>query len=118
MIQFDEHIFQMGWFNHQPVAVLPRVSHGKKNPLGFFGINMSCVGLRGHCAGCYGAQVDCAVSILGWMAGLGPLERSFQQPRYISPIYWGGPMEVISSRSLVSWFIIYNLLMGFNNLLI
>ena len=19
MIQFDEHIFQMGWFNHQPV---------------------------------------------------------------------------------------------------
>ena len=22
MIQFDEHIFQMGWFNHQPVVVL------------------------------------------------------------------------------------------------
>ena len=21
MIQFDEHIFQMGWFNHQPVFV-------------------------------------------------------------------------------------------------
>ena len=31
--------------------------------------------------------------------------------------YWGGPMEVIGSRSIVSWFIIiYNLLMGFNNL--
>ena len=28
MIQFDEHIFQMGWFNHQPVlipSVLSRV---------------------------------------------------------------------------------------------
>ena len=22
MIQFDEHIFQMGWFNHQPVLVI------------------------------------------------------------------------------------------------
>ena len=22
MIQFDEHIFQMGWFNHQPVVIL------------------------------------------------------------------------------------------------
>ena len=21
MIQFDEHIFQMGWFNHQPVYI-------------------------------------------------------------------------------------------------
>ena len=21
MIQFDEHIFQMGWFNHQPVHI-------------------------------------------------------------------------------------------------
>ena len=52
-----------------------------QNPLVFFGINMSWTGLRGHCAGCYGAQVDCAVSILGWMGGLGPLERSFQQPR-------------------------------------
>ena len=23
MIQFDEHIFQMGWFNHQPVVESP-----------------------------------------------------------------------------------------------
>ena len=23
MIQFDEHIFQMGWFNHQLVKVTP-----------------------------------------------------------------------------------------------
>ena len=22
MIQFDEHIFQMGWFNHQPVMYI------------------------------------------------------------------------------------------------
>ena len=22
MIQFDEHIFQMGWFNHQPEQVM------------------------------------------------------------------------------------------------
>ena len=24
MIQFDEHIFQMGWFNHQPDTILLR----------------------------------------------------------------------------------------------
>ena len=22
MIQFDEYIFQMGWFNHQPVMII------------------------------------------------------------------------------------------------
>ena len=26
MIQFEEHIFQMGWFNHQPVTENPQKS--------------------------------------------------------------------------------------------
>ena len=35
MIQFDKHIFQMGWFNHQPV--LNRLNPGR--PHGFASAN-------------------------------------------------------------------------------
>ena len=34
MIQFDEHIFQMGWFNHQPVGFF-FVPHEIKIPVIF-----------------------------------------------------------------------------------
>jgi len=39
MIQLDEHIFQMGWFNHQ------RVNHSKRLKMGFLpgiGVNTPC----------------------------------------------------------------------------
>ena len=29
MIQFDEHIFQMGWFNHQLEKQIPKLHQGK-----------------------------------------------------------------------------------------
>ena len=33
MIQFDDHIFQMGWFNHQPVIYLVTLLVPLPNPL-------------------------------------------------------------------------------------
>ena len=43
MIQFDEHIFQMGWFNHQLVLLMaeipfPTTRDGAGKPLYFYGI--------------------------------------------------------------------------------
>ena len=32
MIQFDEHIFQMGWFNHQQEQFEPRTPRGHHGP--------------------------------------------------------------------------------------
>ena len=34
MIQFDEHIFQMGWFNHQPeLGVVPQIIGPPAEPI-------------------------------------------------------------------------------------
>ena len=35
MIQFDEHIFQMGWFNHQPVDFFYGKYTNTMDPMGF-----------------------------------------------------------------------------------
>ena len=35
MIQFDEHIFQMGWFNHQLVSVVSEDDEKSGHVVGF-----------------------------------------------------------------------------------
>ena len=52
MIQFDEHIFQMGWFNHQPACVfVGELEVGWLKSCGLLGrepaMNRACGGYRG-----------------------------------------------------------------------
>ena len=70
MIQYDEHIFQRGWFNHQPVTHLPTIDPNFQRNIQA-PLKHACLEkqqeIQGFMKGSY-LQVDCCLirPIISW----------------------------------------------------
>ena len=103
MIQYDEHIFQRGWFNHQPVTHLPTIDPNFQRNIQA-PLKHACLEkqqeIQGFMKGSY-LQVDCCLirPIISW--GVNPyFVKPFVGPDDETPSSWGAKK---TSIELPSW---------------